>query len=339
MTYSWRSLLVCTCSFLYEFNLLRQFLNLVVLTSYRLVVLTSYRLIVLTSYRLSSDFIPTGSSDFIPTDSSDFIQTASSDFIPTGSSDFIPTGSSDFVQTDSSGSSDFIPTDIPSSCDYIPTASSDFIPTGSSDFIRTGSSGSSDFIVLQTSFYCHRFQRHSCLFVQGLNRGQYRQFRCHSEDLILKRVWFTDMRICSTVLRGGSIHQIWTARGINTINAKQSNACPVHYKHRQTAYWWRRHIAVAVEGRTESGIVAAQDQTLQTKYRATKILYTETDSKCRLCQHFDEKIDHITSACPMLAKEQYIKRYDRVCAQLQFNICRKQSKLDKNTGISMYQYQ
>ena len=28
----------------------------------------------------------------------------------------------------------------------------------------------------------------------------------------------------------------------------------------------------------------------------------------------------------MLAKEQYIKRYDRVCAQLQFNICRKQSK-------------
>jgi len=34
---------------------------------------------------------------------------------------------------------------------------------------------------------------------------------------------------------------------------------------------------------TESEIVAAQDQVLQTKYYATKMLNTETDSKCRLC--------------------------------------------------------
>ena len=39
---------------------------------------------------------------------------------------------------------------------------------------------------------------------------------------------------------------------------------------------------------TECEIVAAQDQTLQTKYYATKILNTETDSKCRLFQQFDE---------------------------------------------------
>jgi hypothetical protein len=71
---------------------------------------------------------------------------------------------------------------------------------------------------------------------------------------------------------------------------------------------------------TESEIVAAQDQALQTKYYATKILKTETDSKCRLCQKFDETIDHIISACPILAKEQYIKRHDSVCAQLHFNI-------------------
>ena len=70
-----------------------------------------------------------------------------------------------------------------------------------------------------------------------------------------------------------------------------------------------------LKAETESGIVAAQDQALQTKYYATKILNTETDSKCRLCQKFDETIDHIISACPILAKEQYIKRHDRVCAQ------------------------
>jgi hypothetical protein len=83
-----------------------------------------------------------------------------------------------------------------------------------------------------------------------------------------------------------------------------------------------------LKAETESEIVAAQDQALQTKYYATKIFNTETDSKCRLCQQFDETTDHILSACPILAKEQYIKRHDRVCAQLHFNIC-------KETGVKL----
>jgi hypothetical protein len=53
---------------------------------------------------------------------------------------------------------------------------------------------------------------------------------------------------------------------------------------------------------TESEIIAAQDQALQTKHHATKILQTETDSKCRLCQQFVETAEHIISACPILAK-------------------------------------
>jgi hypothetical protein len=40
---------------------------------------------------------------------------------------------------------------------------------------------------------------------------------------------------------------------------------------------------------TESEITAAQDD-------ATKILQTETDSKCRLCLQFDETVDHIITA-------------------------------------------
>jgi len=82
---------------------------------------------------------------------------------------------------------------------------------------------------------------------------------------------------------------------------------------------------MAVEGRskgeTESEIIPAH-QALQTKYHGTKILQTETDSKCRLCQQFDEKVEHITSSCPVPAKEQYIKRLDTVCAELLFNICK-----------------
>jgi hypothetical protein len=74
--------------------------------------------------------------------------------------------------------------------------------------------------------------------------------------------------------------------------------------------------------------VAAQDQALQTKYYATKILNPHTGSKCRLRHQFDETKDHIISACPILVKEQYIKRHDRVGAQLHFNIC-------KETGVQL----
>jgi hypothetical protein len=90
----------------------------------------------------------------------------------------------------------------------------------------------------------------------------------------------------------------------------------------------------------ESEIVAAQDQALQTKYYATEIMNTGTDSKCRLCQQFDERTDHIISTCPILTKEQYIKRHDRVSAQLPFNICKERGvQLDKSTGMNIYQNQ
>ena len=78
-----------------------------------------------------------------------------------------------------------------------------------------------------------------------------------------------------------------------------------------------------LKAETENKIVAAQDQALNTKYYATKILHTEMDSKCRLCQQLDETIDHIISACPILAKKQYVKRHNRESAQIHLNICRK----------------
>jgi len=53
---------------------------------------------------------------------------------------------------------------------------------------------------------------------------------------------------------------------------------------------------------TGSEIVAAQDQALQTKYHATKILNTQSDIKCRHCEQFDETIGHTISTCPILAK-------------------------------------
>ena len=50
------------------------------------------------------------------------------------------------------------------------------------------------------------------------------------------------------------------------------------------------------------------------------------------CQQFDETIDHIISACPVLAKEQYIKRHESV------TYARKQGyNWTKNSGMNMCQ--
>jgi hypothetical protein len=86
----------------------------------------------------------------------------------------------------------------------------------------------------------------------------------------------------------------------------------------------------------ESEIIAAQVQALETNHCATKILKTETANadcvnstmrqqtalhQCAQCwQQYDETADCITSACPVLATEQYVKRHDTVRAQLHFNI-------------------
>jgi len=48
-----------------------------------------------------------------------------------------------------------------------------------------------------------------------------------------------------------------------------------------------------LKGHAKSEITEVHDQALQTKYHATKILQTETDSKCRICKQFEETVEHI----------------------------------------------
>ena len=44
------------------------------------------------------------------------------------------------------------------------------------------------------------------------------------------------------------------------------------------------------------------------------------------------------SARPVLAKEQYVKRHDRVCAELRLNVCKEMVlNLTTNTGMTVYQ--
>lgn len=78
-----------------------------------------------------------------------------------------------------------------------------------------------------------------------------------------------------------------------------------------------------IKGETESLIVAAQDQAISTNYFKRKILKEEIGSKCRLCKEYEETIDHLTSGCPVLAKNEYIVRHDKVCMHLHYSICKE----------------
>ena len=48
----------------------------------------------------------------------------------------------------------------------------------------------------------------------------------------------------------------------------------------------------------------------------------EIESKCRLCKQHEETIDHLTSGCPILAKNEYLMRHDKVCSHLHYSICK-----------------
>jgi NADH:ubiquinone oxidoreductase subunit F (NADH-binding) len=68
---------------------------------------------------------------------------------------------------------------------------------------------------------------------------------------------------------------------------------------------YRRLKSGDVKGETESTIVAVQDQAISTNYFKNKIFKEESQSKCRLCKQHEETIDHLTSGCPVLAKNEY----------------------------------
>ena len=65
---------------------------------------------------------------------------------------------------------------------------------------------------------------------------------------------------------------------------------------------------------TEGMIMAAQDQSLKTKNYQYAIMKSIawTDANCRLCKGSLETIDHIVSACPVLARTSYIERHNRI---------------------------
>jgi len=88
----------------------------------------------------------------------------------------------------------------------------------------------------------------------------------------------------------------------------------------EQSYRWLK--SSDIKGETESTIVAAQDQAINTNYFKNNILKEEFESKCWLCKQHEETIDHLTSGCPILAKNKYLMRHDKDCAHLYYSICK-----------------
>jgi len=81
--------------------------------------------------------------------------------------------------------------------------------------------------------------------------------------------------------------------------------------------------SAGLKGETESLIIAAQDQALNTRYHKKIILKQNIDSKCRICNQQDETISHIISGCTVLAPKEYTERHNKVASYIHWMMCKK----------------
>lgn len=86
------------------------------------------------------------------------------------------------------------------------------------------------------------------------------------------------------------------------------------------SYGWLRH--GKMKGETESLLVAAQEQALRTHHTESRIYKIRKEGLCRLCKKYNETVEHISSACPILAEREYLDRHNKVCTAIHFELCK-----------------
>jgi len=80
---------------------------------------------------------------------------------------------------------------------------------------------------------------------------------------------------------------------------------------KQTNDWLK---GTGLKAETKGLIIAAQDQSLATRLYHHRIIKDGTNPLCRLCNKYDESIDHILAGYPELAKTEYIKQHNNAAA-------------------------
>ena len=74
---------------------------------------------------------------------------------------------------------------------------------------------------------------------------------------------------------------------------------------------------------TESLLVAAQDQALNTNWLSFHILGNTNISSdlCRRCKMYPETIEHIVAGCPLIAQSIYLDRHNAVTSAVHWSLC------------------
>ena len=67
-----------------------------------------------------------------------------------------------------------------------------------------------------------------------------------------------------------------------------------------------------IKRETESLILAAQEQALNTNSVKSSIYHLQENDKCRLCGDVADNVTHIVSGCKKLVQKEYKHRHDKV---------------------------
>jgi hypothetical protein len=89
---------------------------------------------------------------------------------------------------------------------------------------------------------------------------------------------------------------------------------------KEQSYPWLKFLNI--KGEAESTIVATHNQEISKNSFKNETLKEKIERKCRLCKQHEETIDHITSGCPILSKNDYLMRHDKISAHLHYSICK-----------------
>ncbi|XP_031563644.1 uncharacterized protein LOC116299153 [Actinia tenebrosa] len=103
----------------------------------------------------------------------------------------------------------------------------------------------------------------------------------------------------------------WESKPLHGQYIRQINKADVD---KQRTHSWLK--GTGLKSETEGLIIAAQDQTLPTRYYENKIMGKDVNTKCRICGDYDDTVDHIISGCPVLV-------HWKLCKQYGFTVCIK----------------
>ena len=71
---------------------------------------------------------------------------------------------------------------------------------------------------------------------------------------------------------------------------------------------------------TESLLIAAQDQALETNYHKARIERRRESAKCRICKEKAETVTYLVSECSKLAQKEYKRRHDKIATAVHWSI-------------------